>query len=200
MTWRLEIDTPDNGRRIHTHLQRLLDQTPALPEEMERTGERISHIRPHGFVSPLAGKLRDLGIRTVQCDGPSASEDGGMVRIQEHYPSGWAGDEIPAAVVRPIEDNLRKLLNAKRDGARAAHLFVWLELGPRTQAPVTVMAAGRPPRRVPDLQGLDVVWVAIHDGHNPPRWGIWHCTADGWEYLKDSTDTAGSGSLVLWDD
>lgn len=136
---------------------------------MERTGEKITYIRPHGPVSPLEAKFRDLGIRALYCLGPAVSADGGMTWIEPHFPSGSTGDEIPAAVGKPIADNLSKLLKAKRDGAREAHLFVWLEWGPRTQAPVGVMAAGRPPRTVPNLQGIDVVWVAIHDGHNPRK-------------------------------
>ena len=105
-----------------------------------------------------------------------------MVHVEPRFPSGWAGDEIAAVADRHISRKATKLVRrARATGASEAHLFVWLELGPHSQAPVAVMAAGRSPTRVPELCDLDAVWIAIYDGDNPRKWGMWRCaTAEGW--------------------
>ena len=59
---------------------------------------------------------------------------------------------------------------------------------------------GRFPTSIPNFRGLDMVWVAIHDGHRQSKWGIWRCTFEGWAHVRDHSGGAGSGSLVLGDD
>ena len=186
----IAIDTPTGGKRagkrIHDRLRQLRREAPTLLEEAEQTDADITHIRPHGRVTPLYEKLRDLGITAVYHLGPAASQDGGMVNVEPRFPSGWAGDEISAAAERHIGRKAANLVRrAQATGASEAHLFIWLELGPHSQAPVAVMAAGRSPTGVPELCGLDAVWVAIYDGDEPLKWGMWRCTlAQGWTLIQ----------------
>ena len=186
----IAINTPAGGKRvgkrIHDLLKQLRREAPALLEEVEQTDADVTFIRPRGPVTHLQEKLRALHIIAVYHIGPAASQDGGMVYVEPWFPPGSAGDEIPAAAEHHIGRKAAKLVRrAEATGASEAHLFVWLEPGPHSQAPVAVMAAGRSPTRVPELCGLDAVWVAIYDGDNPRTWGMWRCTpAEGWTLIN----------------
>ena len=118
-----------------------------------------------------------------------------MVNIVPRYPPITVGDEITNAAQQEIERKASKLLpRAQATGASEAHLFVWLEHGPHSQAPVAVMMGGHCPERVPRLNGLDAVWVAIHDGDDPRKWGMWRCTRDdGWTFIELSGTGAPKG-------
>ena len=187
----IRINTPTDGKgvgkRVRDLLESLRRQVPALLEEVERTEPEpdLTFISPHGQVSDLKKNLRGLGITEVVLLGAAESQDGGMVEIVPRYPPTTAGDEIPAAAEQAINRKAAKLLRRAKDmGAYEAHLFVWLEHGPHSQPPVAVMAGGHCPERVPRLCGLDAVWVAIHDGDDPRKWGMWHCTCDdGWAFI-----------------
>ena len=192
------IDTPTNGegigKRVADLLIRLHREVLALLEELERTEPEpdLTFICPYGQVSPLEENLRGLSITAVYPVCAAVSQDGGMVIIVPRYPPITVGDEIPAAVEQEIDRKAAKLLRrAKAAGTSEAHLFVWLEHGPHSQAPVAVMAGGHCPVRVPRLSGLDAAWVAIHDGDDPRKWGIWRCARDdGWTFI----DLSGTGA------
>ena len=167
-------------------LRQLRRDAPALLEEAEQTDADVTFIRPRGRVTPLQERLRALHVIAVYHLGPAASQDGGMVFVEPWVPPGAVGDEIPAAAEHHIGRKAADLLHrAETTGASEAHLFVWLEPGPHSQAAVVVMAAGRSPDRVPELCDLDTVWVAIHDGDNPRKWGMWRCApAEGWTRIQ----------------
>ena len=188
----IRINTPtervDVGKRIADPLKRLRQEIPTLLEELEQTEPEpdLTFIPPHGQVSRLEENLRGLGITAVFPLGTAESEDGGMVHVVPRYPPITVGDEITAAAQQEIEHKASKLLpRAQARGASEAHLFVWLEHGPHSRPPVAVMAGGHCPERVPRLCGLDAVWVAIHDGDDPRKWGMWRCTRDdGWTFVN----------------
>ncbi len=184
------IDTPTNREGIGTCIRDLLKclhrEVPSLLEEERSEPEPdLTFISPHGQVSPLKKNLRGLGITEVVLLGTAESQDGGMVNIVPRYPPITVGDEIPAAAKKGIDRKAARLMSsAEAAGASEAHLFVWLEHGPHSQAPVAVMLGGHCPECVPRLCDLDAVWVAIHDGDDPRKWGMWRCTRDdGWTFI-----------------
>ena len=134
------------GKRINDLLRQLRREVPALLEEVEQTEADVSVIPLRGPVTPLQERLHALQVVAVSPQGPAASEDGGMVYLVRWVAPVSVGDEIPAAAERHIGRKAANLLNrAEATGASEAHLFVWLEPGPNSQAPPVATAAGRSP-------------------------------------------------------
>lgn len=106
----------------------------------------------------------------------------------------FGGPTGPSMIVDAVNENLpnkvKKLLDAKEDGAAEAHLFLWLipvqeHKRSRAEAMSFLAHTGLDELEPINLQGIDAVWVAVDPGprHAPccrHTWPILCCDADGW--------------------
>ena len=136
----------------------------------------------------LVSRLRALGVSYAYSE---AWAHEARIWFTPSWPSALAApDEIADAVDAHVPFNLAKLRRAREDGAKRAHLFLWLPGGVgRSDGAELSSRTSRASFEMPceaDLQGLDSVWVApsgfpvrsveIH-GYS---WSIWQLDPTGW--------------------
>ena len=195
--WAVSLVAPEENSTdiaaVHRRVERARAQIVPILEQIENKGLSykvgvISDVVRPTTESPLIAELRALG---VSCAFPQAwSQEAQVQFTASGSGTSAAPDEIADAVDSHIPPNLAKLQKARENGAKEAHLFLWLPSGVgRSDAAELSARISRHSMDMPretSPRGLDSVWVAptgfparyweIH-GYS---WSILQLDAKGW--------------------
>ncbi len=186
------------------HIRQLIE--PILNEAEQNQSVDEIRLRPWQETeadSDTCKKLRALNVKIARGWRPNNPECSGEIWIQPPWTEASPfGMEDLAAVAEEhihIRDNRCKLQNAKRNGAKEAHLFIWLQGIMGRSAAAWAQSKTPPLARkediLVDLRGLDSVWLVSSGrftglkedvrGHSNAVWqyseGQWVCHERVWQ-------------------
>lgn len=204
--WIVDIEVPESeaadAKSIRPLFARLSSKLPPILERVEREDlhDKVKIIRRVASgpgEHEVCAQLRSLRVRHAR--GADWQRAGKIFLHQAGDMISFSADNLADAIEHEIPPNRDKLLKAKSDGAKEAHLFVWLpggtSLNDGAHAAVRNHWQDRPPRHI-DLQGLDSVWAAADSlpathrelhGYSWPIWQFKHGRWHRWDRIWQRT-------------